>query len=80
MTGGLAAAKAGSGGQSQPAQIYMAAKAESGPKGRAARVGSATSDSTNTFIYGTVTQSPLLSLCWPNKGAKAETPKGQVCS
>ena len=44
----------------------MAAKAESGPKGRAARVGnpdlnSATSDSTNTFIYGTVTQSPLLS-------------------
>ena len=46
----------------------MAAKAESGPKGRTARVGnpdpnSATSDSTNTFIYYStiiVTLSPLL--------------------
>jgi hypothetical protein len=39
-----------------------------------------TSDSTNTFIYGTVNTIPSVSpLYWSkNKGAKAETTKGQV--
>jgi hypothetical protein len=42
-----------------------------------------TSDSTNTFIYGTVTLSPLFVpsvAVGQNKGAKAEMPKGQVYS
>jgi hypothetical protein len=69
--------------------MLVTAKAESGP--RACNPDSApghrgptwTSDSTNTFIYGTVTLSPLLVpsvAVGQNKGAKAEMPKGQVYS
>jgi hypothetical protein len=60
-------------------------KSRVGPKGRAAREGNqvpnpATSDSTNTFIYGTVTLSHLLAPSVDQMKAQKQKPRKVKCA